>query len=179
MTAVETQYLLLRCSNCGHDFRLPMKVPYFGKKIKVACKNSNCNAPMIEKVPEMEFWRDQLVLSTIPIANGYLKYYNSHNRIQKVKCESSKILIKRGDHTALIKDELFFKDNSISNRHCEIISRWDINNQVMKYVIVDLGSTNGTWVNDVKLNPSQEHILDNGAIIKVGNQQLVFEQKIG
>ena len=59
------------------------------------------------------------------------------------------------------------KSDSISRNHCEISIRDD------KVYIQDLGSRNGTLVNDVKVEPSEECELQMGNQIRVG--RLEFE----
>ncbi len=43
-------------------------------------------------------------------------------------------------------------------------------------VVIDLGSTNGTSLNDEKIEPNTSTILHDGDQIKVGNTTLVFKQ---
>jgi len=45
-----------------------------------------------------------------------------------------------------------------------------------RYAIRDLGSTNGTWVNGVRLGPGIQHKLQDGAVIMVGSQVFVFRR---
>jgi hypothetical protein len=42
------------------------------------------------------------------------------------------------------------------------------------YQITDLGSTNGTWVNDVRLNANQPANLPNAARVRMGRMELYF-----
>jgi FHA domain. len=42
------------------------------------------------------------------------------------------------------------------------------------YQITDLGSTNGTWVNDVRLTANQPAILPNAARVRMGRMELYF-----
>lgn len=58
-------------------------------------------------------------------------------------------------------------DTNVSRRHCEI------RRGASGYVVVDLGSTNGTKVNGVKIEG--EHVLLHGDIVGVGNVHLTFE----
>ena len=58
-------------------------------------------------------------------------------------------------------------DTNISRKHCEV-------RQSSKgYVVADLGSTNGTKVNGLRIQG--EHALDDGDIISVGSTHLRFE----
>lgn len=58
-------------------------------------------------------------------------------------------------------------DSNVSRRHCEV------RRGVSGYVAVDLGSTNGTKVNGVKIEG--EHVLLHGDIVGVGNVHMTFE----
>ncbi len=42
------------------------------------------------------------------------------------------------------------------------------------YQITDLGSTNGTWVNDVRLTANQPAVLPNAARVRIGRMELYF-----
>jgi diguanylate cyclase (GGDEF)-like protein len=64
-------------------------------------------------------------------------------------------LIGRGGDCAIL-----IEDNSVSRKHARIEPSGE------GYVAVDLGSTNGTFVNDV---PIQEHVLADGDYLRVGN----------
>jgi hypothetical protein len=46
------------------------------------------------------------------------------------------------------------------------------------YQITDLGSTNGTWVNDVRLAANQPVILPNAARVRMGRMELYFIYKL-
>ena len=63
-------------------------------------------------------------------------------------------------------NEIRLEDVSVSGQHCRIIPE---NNG---HVLYDLGSTNGTFVNDKKANRA---ILKEGDIIKVGETQFLYK----
>ena len=58
-------------------------------------------------------------------------------------------------------------DTNVSRRHCEVRPEGN------GYVLVDLGSTNGTKVNGQRING--EHVLNDGDIVSVGATHLRFE----
>ena len=58
--------------------------------------------------------------------------------------------------------------DNVSRTHAEI--KFDGN----QLTLVDRDSTNGTYVNDERI---QKHLLQNGDVIKIGNNELVFEQR--
>jgi FHA domain-containing protein len=50
----------------------------------------------------------------------------------------------------------------VSRQHARIKRSED------RYTIEDVGSTNGTWVNEIRLKPHQFHEIENGALIRLG-----------
>ena len=59
----------------------------------------------------------------------------------------------------------------ISREHCRISKRG------MQYTITDLQSANGTYVNKVRLQPNQAHLIKNGDVIRLANSD--FQVSIG
>ena len=51
----------------------------------------------------------------------------------------------------------------ISRSHCKIVKRGN------QFTIVDLQSANGTYVNKVRLQPNQPHLIKNGDVIRLAN----------
>ncbi len=62
---------------------------------------------------------------------------------------------------------------SISRRHAEMAY---VNGQ---YVLRDLGSSNGTFVNDTRLDPANAHILKSGDSIRFGKVPFTFQTTVG
>jgi len=58
----------------------------------------------------------------------------------------------------------------VSHRHAQIVKMDD------KYYIEDLGSSNHTWVNEVKLAQGQQEPLKEGDLIKLGKIELTFHE---
>ncbi len=78
----------------------------------------------------------------------------------------------------LVKDEKFFigrcetcqlrpKSESISRKHCAIVQKDG------RVLLADLKSRNGTFINNVKLEPEKAKVLKSGDMIRVG--QLEFQ----
>jgi transcriptional regulator with PAS, ATPase and Fis domain len=63
-------------------------------------------------------------------------------------------------------NQLVLRDPYVSRYHCRIYRKED------KYFIQDLNSTNGTWVNDVRVSAAE---ICHGSKIKVGTTRFVFE----
>ncbi|MBI5525803.1 MAG: sigma 54-interacting transcriptional regulator [Deltaproteobacteria bacterium] len=64
--------------------------------------------------------------------------------------------------------DIILNDDSVSADHCAIFRKDN------DYFIVDMWSTNGTFVNDLKLERRAQFRLPDGAKIKIGNRTFVF-----
>lgn len=84
---------------------------------------------------------------------------------QSYSCNSLPVVIGRSSQADITVD-----DGGVSRRHLEITAQDGI------YLAVDLGSTNGSFVNGEKLMGRRE--LSNGAILGVGKARIVFRLMI-
>jgi pSer/pThr/pTyr-binding forkhead associated (FHA) protein len=75
----------------------------------------------------------------------------------KISLDAPRIVIGRGDGC-----EVRLPDPSVSHRHASIRQRGS------DYVVVDEGSTNGTFVGPVRLSPQAPRIVRSGELIRVG-----------
>lgn len=62
--------------------------------------------------------------------------------------------------------DLVLNDHSVSRKHCRILFRRD------EPWVADLGSSNGTWVNGIKVD--DERVLRHGDILKLGKLEFQF-----
>jgi hypothetical protein len=83
-----------------------------------------------------------------------------------LECEVASTRLMIG---AAKSNDLVLTDSTVSRAHCEIAVRDD------KYVVKDLGSTNGTKVNGT---PILEAFLSPGDRIQVGDSEVLFEPKM-
>ncbi|MBL8202806.1 MAG: protein kinase [Blastocatellia bacterium] len=61
------------------------------------------------------------------------------------------------------------KVGGVSRRHARIITRGQ------QFIIEDLGSSNGTFINDkIRLGPSTQHVLQSGDLVRLGSTSLRF-----
>lgn len=60
-------------------------------------------------------------------------------------------------------------DEKLSRKHCRIERKKGV------YVVVDLSSKNGTYVNDIAVFPSK--VLKDGDVIKIGDVRMVFHHR--
>ncbi len=66
-------------------------------------------------------------------------------------------------------NKLVLNDSKASSRHAEI--RFENNG----YTITDLGSTNGTYVNEQQLRPNEPRPLNSGDTIRIGDTRISYE----
>lgn len=76
--------------------------------------------------------------------------------------------IGREDPTLQIDLEGYPDGKYISQRHAQVVQ---ING---KHYIEDLGSSNHTYVNDIRLSQGQSEPLDEGDVVRLGKLELVF-----
>lgn len=90
----------------------------------------------------------------------------------------SKLIVKQGGQSRemeLVKDtitigrtsenDVELKESLISRRHTSIVRKGD------KYVVYDLGSSNGTFVNDERIDMKP---LENGDVIRLGESEITY-----
>jgi pSer/pThr/pTyr-binding forkhead associated (FHA) protein len=75
----------------------------------------------------------------------------------KISLDAPRIVIGRGDGC-----EIRLPDPSVSHRHASIRQRGS------DYVVVDEGSTNGTFVGPVRLSPQAPRLIKSGELLRVG-----------
>lgn len=81
------------------------------------------------------------------------------------------VVIGREDPTLQIDFDGYPDGKYISQRHAQIVKMDN------KYYVEDLGSSNGTSVNDIRLAQGQSEPIDDGDVIKLGKIELTFHEK--
>lgn len=99
----------------------------------------------------------------------YVSYSQNGIRQYFKLLDGKMTIFGREDHV----DFQIVKDSLVSREHCEIGKDEDGN-----YIIVDLGSSNGTYLNDKKLAPNDVVILKNGDKFKIGLMLFNYNLKI-
>jgi pSer/pThr/pTyr-binding forkhead associated (FHA) protein len=84
---------------------------------------------------------------------------------------SDAVVIGREDPTLQIDFDGYPDGKYISQRHAQIVKMND------KYYVEDLGSSNGTWVNDIRLAQGQSEPIEDSDVIKLGKIELTFHAK--
>ncbi len=82
------------------------------------------------------------------------------------------MILSEGVHTVSRYGRMtggYFSDTAISRKHASLTVKGS------DVIVVDLGSTNGTFINDVMIEPNKEYMLPAGASLCVGKTVLVHE----
>lgn len=77
-------------------------------------------------------------------------------------------IIGRGEESDLV-----LADTAISKKHCRFEKTED------RYYLVDLGSTNGTFLNGIRLLPDRRYELEQGSLIRLGHSVLRYVRARG
>lgn len=80
---------------------------------------------------------------------------------ERIALKALPVTLGRGSNA-----DITVEDTGVSRRHLEIVQQDDI------YLAVDLGSTNGSYVNGRRLNGRIE--IKNGAVIEIGRARIIF-----
>jgi pSer/pThr/pTyr-binding forkhead associated (FHA) protein len=84
--------------------------------------------------------------------------------VERLPLDAPEVVIGRAlDNTYAIDDQL------ISRRHARILSGPDVGH---RYIVEDLGSRNGTWVNGVRL--AETRVLEHGDEVRFGGATFTF-----
>ena len=97
-------------------------------------------------------------------ALGYLRLIAPNGVERIVTIAHTPFCIGRGPH-----NELKLTDQSISRHHACLSRQGD------KFQVVDVGSENGTWIGETRLETNQPYTLDYNEVFRVGPYQLRLE----
>lgn len=148
------------CQQCGFSLKDPLSSP------DSRTKRTDLPAGILEGL------QDWSVDEAVVPKNGLAIYMES--KISPVRVDSSEeiILGRKSGKTAELTDRLFDLSplggygHGVSRRHAVILRTED------GYVIVDLGSANGTWLNEKRLSPQQHYPFESGSYIRLGGMRL-------
>jgi pSer/pThr/pTyr-binding forkhead associated (FHA) protein len=170
--------LALNCSNCKKKLQISVSEGMFDKKKVVSC--NNCNEFTTIMVPSEIVFENknknnkQAAAEATFISDNFQKettfrllvLTGEFTNEQVFDLKDEKLTIGRknnGGPEAKPDIEIRSKDGYMSKKHAELIRTQD-----NLYVIKDLNSANGTWVNGEKLSNTDKLFLENGDEIKMG-----------
>jgi len=120
--------------------------------------------PMEEPVGKVEAKEPALELEEGPPGPGYLVVVAGSDKGKTFPLKGRLLYVGRG-----LQNDIVLSDNSVSDTHCAI--RWIDG----KFVIEDLNSKNGTFVND---KPVKVADLNSGDKIRIGRVNLLFTTRL-
>ncbi len=108
---------------------------------------------------------DRTIIHKVNLS-AYIKIINEEGDLQqKIKLEGGDTWIAGRDVNA----QIMISDHKVSRR------QFEIRKTTLGYEIIDLGSVNGTFINEKVLEPDDSVILKSGDVIRVLHHKLVFE----
>jgi len=167
----------IQCNECKHNFEMKFPPDVAGKKVKFKCKNKSCNSNIEIRVPKS----GNIDKSTILTSTKHKEIISA--RIELVPNQLTgqmRFVLKEGIMTIGRKSEnrkadiqLITDDSDISRIHCSIRTFKDPLG-TLSFVLKDLKSKNGVFLNEEKLADSEELFLIDGDAIRLGNTTFLF-----
>ena len=139
-------------------------VPRFGDETGTA-DDENATVVMIRPLDEAMPHYSPPPLTVDLQSNDRLVFYSEDHPMQVIKLASELITIGRGEDQDIQLD-----GKRVSRAHAQIELRAD-----GSILLLDRGSTNGTWVGDTLLVPQTHVLWDKDEIVRLGNYWLKFE----
>lgn len=183
-----------KCTSCSHDFKFLAGGSLFGQTVGIRC--SKCNHVMQYKVPTLEQIEEikkrqsspqptelntgQTVIGGLSDKNKIFKYFieiqkDENTSYQQFELDQNYYSIGRftSIEKHLIPDiAIKTEDLYMSKKHAALKKYPN-----GKYSICDTNSTNKVFVNNIKLEDSDELYLNDGDIIKLGRTLITFKAK--
>jgi len=176
-----TYKLSFNCKKCNTKQLIEAKEGMFGKKNTFRCRQ--CSELISVKIPDEKVLisrsakinktnsnvETETLINTNSKTETYLKIQavkDDKTKSQSFDIDQKRMTIGRKNQSgpAYKPDiEIETADRYMSKKHALIIRK-----ENKEFVISDLNSTNGTWLNGQKLNPNDEEYLEDGDEIKIG-----------
>ncbi|HXA31205.1 MAG TPA: FHA domain-containing protein [Acidimicrobiales bacterium] len=150
------------CHNCGH--RNPMGVNFCsscGSVLVAATSDTTVTIQPVEELADLTDDDAAVTLLELPRGVGMLVVKRGPNTGSRYVLESE--LTKAGRHP---ESDIFLDDITVSRRHVEIVPK-----DGGAYVVRDVGSLNGTYVNRERIDEVQ---LAPGDELQIGKFKLVY-----
>ena len=110
-------------------------------------------------------------MTVVKDLNLALEVYDQNGKfIDKKNISSGINLVGRKIQHGLKDSFIFINDSSVSKAHCSIILE-SVSGRV-RFVVQDLNSSNGSYINGKKINPGTLVLLQPNDIISIGNTHL-------
>lgn len=143
----------------GYIFALP---PY---EFEIAQVDANTSTRLTDGDKTSVSLSDRTMIHTV-VLSAYVKIMNEEGDIQqKIRLEGGDTWIAGRDVNA----QILISDHKVSRK------QFEIRKTTLGYEIIDLGSVNGTFINEKVLEPEDAVVLKSGDVIRVLNHKLIFE----
>ncbi len=96
---------------------------------------------------------------------AYLVWTDAEQSTHRIEMATARLVIGRGSDAGLVLD-----DSTASRRHAAVTATEE------GFLLIDLGSANGTWVNDQRVS---RHLLRDGDAVRIGEVRLAFNDPPG
>jgi pSer/pThr/pTyr-binding forkhead associated (FHA) protein len=114
--------------------------------------------------------KEQITREHTPPSRGLSLFLLNKSEPIALRTEAEFVLGRAGDSTSEAVVDLTDHDGfalGVSRRHAQIRAAGE------KYVLTDLNSSNGTWLNGQRLVPTRPYDLPSGGVIQLGRIKLV------
>ena len=108
----------------------------------------------VKKLPKCE----ETMVLTDEAEEGMTLYSRNLDKTVRIELDNLPVVIGKMEGCV----DMIVSDPSVSRIHCKFVSEGD------RVAVVDLGSTNGTFKNGVKLSPKDKNYIEEGDEIKIG-----------
>lgn len=152
------------CEECGHELPVSQEVAY---QVPVRAASDPPDSASVSPTPAPISSDDEVEEAPVAPYAGPRLVLASTGSIFKL---GSATVIGREDPSLQIDFEGYPDGQFVSHRHAQIVKMND------QFYLEDLGSSNHSWVNDIKLAQGQAEPLKDGDVIKLGKIQLTFHE---
>ena len=141
-----------------------------GAQLGESATNAPATRPIDEAFQLTEELRDQITRERTPPPRGLSIFLLNNGEPIALSMEQELILGRAEDPTSESMVDLTDHDGfalGVSRRHAMIQAAGET------YVLIDLHSSNGTWLNGERLVPSRSYDLPSGGVIQLGRLKLI------
>lgn len=162
------------CPHCHTTYDISVKDEYFGKRVKIKCKNSQCGMEFLKDLPPLKVSDDDSTFITgAGPGKRLLKLVvaadeNTKGQTFMVNQEYT-VVGRRNDSGPEHRPDVAIDttDGYMSRKHC-VIQR----NAQSRFSIKDNGAKNRTWLNGKPLEKMDVFFLNDGDDIKMGHTHM-------
>lgn len=149
-------------SIADNRFSSPSGVDVFNTVKEVSKSNNISNDKVVDSIFDNEI---EEVMKNVTESSRLKMELIKSNKNLVVVLDKEKIVFGRDKAES---DVVLAFNINVSRKHCTII------NDKGNYMIIDEGSSNGTFINEIKIKPFTENIIKKGDIIRIASSEFVL-----